>query len=571
MSRYNKLCSLIKDIDELVRFLSVQDYYNGMNCNSRLVNNLTGIIVDSKDNRMYAKQYEDAARMLLEAQESRDYVALSDICSMRIRKLCVQELEDLRKNGTWQEIQDYYESNYAACNMATQRMLDQYGVADASDIPDRYALVENEIGTFSLKLGNGIDGDLLFDSTDNPYLQAEAMVDYYCTESTAKCVIFGLGMGYIAMAAAKREDIVEVEVYEHDINVIKAAMHYSNLADMLSDGKVTIVYTPRLAEFSKRLSQISGEQDKATTIIIHRPSMMNISNEEMRLKLEDFFLHDSSVRSQQRKLSGNYIMNMQDTDAFANELREKFSGKNVLLIAGGPSLDDNLDMLESCATEYIVTEYGCEGVRSYPLSEAVSGEDYIVVCVGTVLRNLISCGIKPDYVVMIDAQPNMVRQIEGVDTSGLSLVYLPTVYYKVPKLWTGRRYMAFQKGFAQSEFEAERRSLELFESGGSVTTLALDMCLRFGCEKIVCMGMDFAYTDGKRHSSETSVVTEKNGLRQVKSVAGGDVTTAVNLDNYRIWVERRLAARTDEERKTKLINVSRGAYIEGMNNITQWM
>ena len=124
--------------------------------------------------------------------------------------------------------------------------------------------------------------------------------------------------------------------------------------------------------------------------------------------------------------------------------------------------------------------------------------------------------------------------------------------------------MAMQDDFEYTEAMAKQKQLMLFETGGSVSTFAIDFLLRFGCKKIVCMGLDLGFTDKRRHAGSQTGINTDYSLRKVKSVDGGYIYTGKNLDNYRLWIERRLDRRTDEEMKTEIFNVSQGAYINGM-------
>lgn len=263
--------------------------------------------------------------------------------------------------------------------------------------------------------------------------------------------------------------------------------------------------------------------------------------------MQDFFIHDSGVRSQGKKLLRNFYMNTSESALesvrSAKELRSVFEGHDVLFIAAGPSLEENIPYLKELS------------------------QKYIVVAVGTVLKRLTRLGIKPDYVVMTDAQHNMMNQISGVDTSELSLIYLPTVYYEVLNVWEGAKYMALQKDFEPSEVMAQKNSDILFETGGSVSTLALDIAIRFLSRRIICMGLDLAYVDNKIHVGEKAFRNDMAGqLRLVKSVDGKEIYTAVNLDNYRLWIERRIERRSEQEKQVELINASGGAFIKGMIN-----
>lgn len=81
------------------------------------------------------------------------------------------------------------------------------------------------------------------------------------------------------------------------------------------------------------------------------------------------------------------------------------------------------------------------------------------------------------------------------------------------------------------------------------------------------MGLDLAYVDNKIHVGEKAFRNDMAGqLRLVKSVDGKEIYTAVNLDNYRLWIERRIERRSEQEKQVELINASGGAFIKGMIN-----
>lgn len=591
---YNLLCELIKITDDMCALLDIQDYYNAMKFNCNLAKTLQKLVAqESGLDAGVRAEFAQAACEFMDAQENEDYIRMSDVCRMKFRALCAGVISDMRCKGIWQDLKDFYDINYAACNADMRKMLDSINAGDDSDIPDTYQLEETQVGSFALKIMRGKTGTgsgktgyetgFSLDGTGNPYIQAKAFIDAHCTGEAAQCVLLGLGMGYNAIALDARQDIVQTEIYEHDAFVIKAALHYSDLSAILANGKVSIYYDPQLKSFSERLSRLNKAD-----VLIHYPSLQNIQNKQLRDRVEDFFLHYSSVRSQEKQLRGNFIMNTTDvpedtpsnisadkslnTSAYtrsiqtADSLIPEFQGKNVLFIAGGPSLDDNIAWLADMYTEYTVTSYCAENVTSRSLNETCGGEEYIVVCVGTVLKRLISEGIIPDYVIMTDAQPNMQAQISGIDASKLSLIYLSTLYYKVPRMWNGRRYIALQSGFEPAERIHKVNGGLLFNTGGSVSTFALDFFFQLKCAKVVCMGLDLAYTDGMRHAGDL-VSGNFGDCRMVAAVGGGTVSTAKNLDNYRMWIEQRLKMRNNEEKGVKCINVSRGAVIHGMENV----
>lgn len=81
------------------------------------------------------------------------------------------------------------------------------------------------------------------------------------------------------------------------------------------------------------------------------------------------------------------------------------------------------------------------------------------------------------------------------------------------------------------------------------------------------MGLDFGFTDKRRHAGSQDSINTDYSLRKVKSVDRDYIYTSKNLDNYRLWIERRLDRRTQKEKDIEIVNVSKGAFINGMRNI----
>lgn len=542
-NNYDKITELLKLADDLIYLFRKQDFYNGIRLHRDIVKIIADIFKAYDENNQFFIELEESLKNLLQAQEYSDYILMADIYELQIKQACKRELERLHGQGIWQNVNDFYSINYNAADKEIKSMLDMIN-ADEEDIPDNYQLVENMIGGFSLK--KKIDkGELIFSSINNPYADAKVMIDSFagCESNSRYYIVLGLEFGYISSVLCEQEDIEHIYVFEHDKYVIKAAMHYRNMTVLLESGKVNIIYDSQLTRFGSKMASIKSDNEDVS-IIIHRPSMMNISNKQLREKVEDFFLHQSSVLSQGKRLTGNFRKNTSDSAMkevhYIDELKDIFQKKEVYFLAGGPSLEKNLDFLKS------------------------NGKEKIIVCVGTILKLLIKNNIVPDYVVMIDSQKGMMAQIDGINTHNLSLIYIPTLYYGVADAWQGKKYMAMQDDFEYTEAMAKQKQLMLFETGGSVSTFAIDFLLRFGCKKIVCMGLDLGFTDKRRHAGSQDSINTDYSLRKVKSVDGDYIYTSKNLDNYRLWIERRLDRRTDEEMKTEIFNMSQGAYINGM-------
>ena len=205
-------------------------------------------------------------------------------------------------------------------------------------------------------------------------------------------------------------------------------------------------------------------------------------------------------------------------------------------MAAGPSLDKNIDKLRQ------------------------KREGIILLAAGTVLKKLLAAGIRPDFVIMLDANPTVYSQIQGAEDCMVPLLFLSTACSRVTQNYQGEKYMLCQKGFAPAEELAGENGWMLIESGGSVITAALDLCLRLRVKRIIFAGLDLAYTDSLDHASGTcdrAKVVQDTGIL-VDSVDGGKIATGKNLKVYLDWIERRIAQRAGEEKEIPILDATEG-------------
>jgi hypothetical protein len=100
------------------------------------------------------------------------------------------------------------------------------------------------------------------------------------------------------------------------------------------------------------------------------------------------------------------------------------------------------------------------------------------------------------------------------------------------------------------------------ETGGSVSTTALDILIRMGAEPVVLVGLDLAFPGDRLHAGGTFYGDFQAGLAGGELVAnnkGGLVATSKILNIYRRWVEKRIS----RENKTFINTSLEGARIAG--------
>jgi hypothetical protein len=308
------------------------------------------------------------------------------------------------------------------------------------------------------------------------------------------------------------------------------------LSDILSDENFKLIYIS-----SDEVSDVIKAHENYA-LLPHYPSLMSLPDGALKEALIDYYVKLNSTHANKRRIDCNFYYNMKRNDAPADDVLGKLNGKSVIFVAGGPSVRDNLSYLKDA-----------QG-------------DKIIVTASTSYRLLMENGIVPDFVFMISAEEGLKNHVTGIPAGKSALIYLCTTSRFGVNEFQGQHFIAFQNGYEPAEEFAKNHNYTLIETGGSVSTAAIDFILQSGCNELITFGLDLAYTDNKVHSfDESSNVTGNDASMEMTGIDGNPIKTSRIFSIYRKWIENRLR---QEKRDISLINVSRGVPIEGMKNIT---
>ena len=479
---------LVCDINQTLYWMRRQEYLYAMRKYREIIYCFDKLLPFYQQWDMRIRDYNDAFDIshlleilsnLMEVQEREDYILLAD----------------------------YLEFQLLPCLLQIQ---EGYGAAFEKElIYGNYKIELTSSGAFTVAAKNNEHWKYLHTNGD-PYAEARNLAVSWFDGEHFDYIVYGMGLGYHVKALLDLDENITVTVFDTDQEIVFLANKYGIL-DIENNSRLEIVVDPDF----RRLSMLANEEKRQ--VVIHYPSVQKIANESLRSQLEDYFIAYSSMKTQEICLKGNFIKNCSAIEHEVSELRECFQGKTVYIIAAGPSLDKNIHELRQVK------------------------QDSIVLATGTVLKKLLHANIIPDYVIITDGGAFTYHQTENLQDIYVPLLHLSTVYYQIPQTYPGDKYIIFQKDFRNSEEYAEKHGYPLYETGGSVTTTALDLCIRFQCSRVVFVGLDLAYTDHTNHASDTMDVNEHAvGNRIVKDIYGNDVTSAKNLCIYRQWIENRL-------------------------------
>lgn len=253
-------------------------------------------------------------------------------------------------------------------------------------------------------------------------------------------------------------------------------------------------------------------------------------------------------------------------------LRTTFRGKPCVIVSPGPSLDKNIHLLPAIRDRVVLM------TSSHALSA------------------LTRAGVCPDVCVALDPQ-DMGYHFKDAPVERITLILCATVstdLYALP----AKNIVTFAGNNALEDwiYECLGENVRL-PSGGSVACSELALATEWGCDPIIVMGQDLAFSndryysslsddgglkvavtgDGTRYSMTnlsdglTKIVERQHRagavdeLRTVRGYFGGTVKTSTAFEVYRRWMTDFVNA---DRSGVHFLNCTEGgAYIDGMEHL----
>jgi hypothetical protein len=478
---------------------------------------------------------ESAAEILqgiTQAQEDEDYVLLADLLELQLKPWLLTCQEFFVSSRTPE--QPWLESNLAQLRSKDRELAKHI---EDYQLQGSYEVEYTSSGAVTLRIADK-KGAYYLHSNVNPITEGLAFAERYYDEEHRRYVVYGFGLGYHIQELCRLDDGLYIDIIEPDMEIIKQAFSVRDMRWLVDNDRVHLVW-------DRDYQKLKHCLDKGEKLLIHYPSLRHTEDDAVKLSLEKYFIHDSGIRNFSVQLANNFWDNILNCPHYVDELQKDFQGKNAVIVAAGPSLDKNVELL-----------------RQLP-------ENTIVVAVGTVFRKLVNLGISPDYVVFLDAQPHLYHsQVEGLEQQKIPILCGSTACKKVAASYQGEKYLVCQNGYDEAEKFAGERGYRTYDTGGSVSTIALDICLKLGCKSIAFIGLDLAYTDNLTHASGTADKAAEDGENGewVLAADGGKIRASKLFIIYREWIERKAAS---VQGKVSVIDATEGGALKkGLRRLT---
>lgn len=352
-------------------------------------------------------------------------------------------------------------------------------LVDAVDDGDRAPLEPTRGGQWTARVSAPSGEPLYLHSRYDPLAEARTLAATVEVTDKFCYVVSGMGLGYHVAALLERlRGDVLVIVVEPRVETLAAALCCVDVSEAIEAGRLEFLIDDDKARLHERLSPHNALIMLGAQFLRHPPSVRLA--EEMHARVTravgEFVSYTrmtlTTLVSNSKVTCRNIAMNLVTYASTPpiDALRGRFAGVPGVVVSAGPSLSKNIDGLKELQGKAVL------------------------IAVQTALKPLLSRGIRPDFATSLDFHEMSRRFFEGVDgLEGVHLVAEPKAAWPVIDAYPGPVSL-LDSAWARLVIGDELGGRGGLRAGATVAHLAFYLAMYMGCDPVIFVGQDLAYT-----------------------------------------------------------------------------
>jgi len=411
----------------------------------------------------------------------------------------------------YSKLDSYIKGNYIPKNKSVERIM----LANQDDLVINIAV-------------RAVGRDYLLCDHEDPISEAYAWIDRYVDPSNKIDIVFGIGMAFhleVLMTSFSNKKIL---IIEPNFELFYQILSIRNLDFIIEKAEIFVDES-----YDKILNKIStffwdtgegGIQIEPLEVYVELFPQIWESLRNRFVKIAQSFTVDITTKRKFGELwVQNNIKNLNSINNASNaqELIGKFKGVPAILVSAGPSLKKNVNLLKDLK------------------------QKCIIMAAGTAVNVLEENGVTPNFMMGIDAGETEGKVHERVKSKDIYFLYSNQIFpdsinnYKGPKFLMNYPMDLYTNEF----FKYIKVNSDFFLSGPSVANTCFDMLYKMGCNPIILVGQDLAYTNESNYANQESgavsnmINKNKASYIRTKDIYGNDVYTIPSYLAMKNWFE----------------------------------
>jgi len=373
--------------------------------------------------------------------------------------------------------------------------------------PDLLELMREEIDTSHIEVLTSESGiptarvttnegkTVILHDMKDPVARAKEHVEKLELIGNNASVLLGFGLGYLALEIAiSMEDGHLLIICEADPALFKVALEQVDLEPVLESERVKILLKKEI-DISPVILGLSVKYLTSKISVVKFQPSFSIDPESynsLQKKAQEtatyIQVNANTLLMAGKAMAGNVLANTPDIirSAGVKRLFDKFRDIPAIVVGAGPSLDKNVTLLKEVK------------------------EKAVILSVDRALGLLLPLGIIPHLVPSLDySQFNYDEKYAPLQMDEeLFMVFTQTLYHKITKTFWGPKFTMHQSDNISSILSHYWGDKGIVSTGMHVGHLAFCMAKEMGCNPIIMVGMDLAFTEDKFHAE--SIETNLN-------------------------------------------------------------